>query len=142
MKKVTRPTIRTPNEDADPMGLLPALYAKLAETYYAQLSVFLRKFLLVRFEPAVRRSIVDAGTNHGGPISFPATITVYPCDAAGFALVVGRLETPFPEPSDELSPDWQPDHPGDGPYVYSLFTGEPVRVGRPKRGRRRGGRRR
>ena len=142
MKKVTSPTIRTPNEDADPLGLLPALYAKLAETYYAQLSVFLSKFLLVRFEPAVRRSIVDAGSNHGGPVKFPATITVYPCDAAGFALVVGRLETPFPEPSDEHLPYEQPDDPEYGPYVYSLFTGEPVRVGRPKRGRRRFGRRR
>ncbi len=42
-KKVARPTSRTPQEDADPLGFA----AKLREAYYAQLRAFLRKNLLV-----------------------------------------------------------------------------------------------
>lgn len=135
MKKVTRPTIRTPNEDPDPLGLFAALCAKLEDAYYAQLSVLLRKNLMVGgLEPAVLRFIVDAGTAQGRPVSFPATLIVHPRDATGFALVVGRLETPIPDLSD------QPDAPGDGPYINGLFG--PVRMRRPKRGWRRFGRRR
>jgi hypothetical protein len=137
MKKVTTPTTRTPDQAADPMGLLPALCAKLAEAYYAQLRAFLRRFLLVRCEPpALQRRILDAGTAQGGPVSLPATLTVYPRDATGFAPVVVKLETPFPEPWDEHRPDEQPDDPEYGPYINGLFG--PVR--RPKRGWRRFGR--
>lgn len=136
MKKVTRPTIRTPNEDPDPLGLLAALSAKLADAYYAQLSVFLREKLIVGgLEPAVLRFILDAGTAQGRPVRLPATLIVHPRDAMGFALVVGRLETPFPEPSD------QPDAPGDAPYIDTLF-GERVPASQLKTGRRRVGRRR
>jgi hypothetical protein len=139
-KKVTRPTTRTPAQDADPVGLLPALYAKLAEAYYAQLRAFLRKFTLVRFEPAVHRRIVDAGTNHGGPVSFPATLTVYPRDAKGFARVVGRLETPVAELWDDDQPEKESDAPEQ--YVTTIF-GEQVPASLLKTGRwRRIGRRR
>jgi hypothetical protein len=116
------------------------LCTKLKEAYYAQLRAFLRRFLLVRFEPAVHRRIVDAGTNHGGPVSFLATLTVYPRDAKGFARVVGKLETSLAELSDEHLPDQQPDDPEYGPYLNGLFG--PVRMVRPKRGWRRLGRRR
>jgi hypothetical protein len=138
-KKITRPTTRTRNEDPDPVGLLPALHAKLAEAYYAQLRAFLRRFLLVRFEAAERRRIVDAGTIQRGPVSFPATITVYPRDAKGFARVVGRLETP----PAELWDDDQTDEESDAPeqYVTTIF-GEQVPASLLKTGRRRGGRRR
>ena len=40
-KKLARPTTKSPKEDADPLGLLPALHAKLKEAYYAQLRAFL-----------------------------------------------------------------------------------------------------
>ena len=106
------------------------------DAYYAQLSVLLRKNLMVgKLKPAVLRFIVDAGTAQGRPVSFPATLTVHPRDATGFALVVGRLETPFPDLSD------QPDAPGDGPYIDTLF-GERVPASLLKTRRRRGGRRR
>ena len=89
----------------------------------------------------MHRRVVDAGTNHGGPVSFPATITVYPRDAKGFARVVGKLETSLTELSDEHLPDQQPDDPEYGPYFIGL-SGEPVRARRPKRGWRKFGRRR
>ncbi len=57
MKKVTRPTIRTPNEDPDPLGLFAALCAKLEDAYYAQLSVLLRKNLMVGGTRAGRASL-------------------------------------------------------------------------------------
>ena len=120
--------------------MLPALYAKLAEIYYAQLRAFLRRFVLVRFEPAVHRRVVDAGTNRGGPVSFPATLTVYPRDAKGFARVVGKLETPVAELGDDDQPDELTDDP-EGVYINSLF-GKRVWVPRPKRGWRKLGRRR
>jgi hypothetical protein len=140
-KKLARATIRTPNEDADPLGLFPALYARLKEAYYARLRAFLLKFLLVRLEAAVLRGIVDAGTIQGGPVSFPLTITVYPRDAHGFARVVGKLATTSAELSDEHQPDEQPDAPGDGPYIDTLF-GERVPASRLNTKRRRFGRRR
>ena len=70
-KKIARPTIRTLKEDADPVGLLPTLSAKLAEAYHAQLRAFLRRFLLVRFEPAVQRRILDAGKYPEAPSASP-----------------------------------------------------------------------
>jgi hypothetical protein len=143
-KKVTRPTTKALNNDPDPVGFgttLAEIIAELKDAYHARLHAFLRRFVLVRFEPAVHRRVVDAGTNHGGPVSFPATITVYPRDATGFARVVGKLETPFPEPSDEHLPDEQPDDP-EGVYVPSMFTGKPVWMARPKGGWRKFGRRR
>ena len=117
------------------------IIAELKDAYHARLHACLRRFVLVRFEPAVHRRVVDAGTNHGGPVSFPATITVYPRDATGFAPVVGEQETSLAELSDEHSPDEQPDDPEYGPYFIGLF-GEPVRMRRPKRGWRGRGRRR
>ncbi len=136
-KKSARPIARTPQEDADPLGFA----AKLEEAYHAQLRAILRRNLLVRFEPAVLRGIGDGGTNHGGPVSFPATLTVYPRDAHGFARVVGELETPVAELTAETEPDEQPDDP-EGVYITSMFTGKPVWVARPKRGWRGRGPRR
>ena len=142
MKKLARRTTRAPKEDADPLGLLSALHAKLKEAYYAQLRAFLGRNLLVRgIEPAARRRILDAGTIQGGPVSFPLMITVYPRDATGFARVVGKLETSLAEPSDEHLPDQQPDDP-EGVYITSILTGKPVWMPRPKRGWRKFGRRR
>ncbi len=106
------------------MGLFPALYAKLAEAYHVRLRAFLRRFLLVSLEPAVLRGIVDAGTTHGGPVSFPLTITVHPRDAKGFARVVGKLETPPVELSDEHLPDEQEEYSTDETYIYDVATGK------------------
>jgi hypothetical protein len=96
------------------------------------LHAFLRVFLLVRLAPAVLRSILDAVTARGRPVSFDLTITVHPRNASGFFRVVGALKPPW----DEDPPD-DPEY-----YVHSIFSKEPVRVGPPKRGRRRLGRRR
>jgi hypothetical protein len=132
-KKFARPTTTAPNDGPDPLGLLPALSAKLKEAYYVRLRAFLLKFLLVRLEAAVRRRILEAGTAQGGPVSFDLRITVHPRDALGFARVVGALKT------DEDQPDEQPAE--DGPYINTLF-GERVPVSHLKTGRRRFGRRR
>jgi hypothetical protein len=134
-KKLTPPTISTPQEDPDPVGLFPELSAKLKEAYHLGLRAFLRQNLLVRLKPAVRRRILDAATAQGGPVSFDLRITVHPRDASGFPRVVGELL------SDEHSPDQQPGAPGDGPYVVTLF-GERVPVSQLKTKRRRFGRRR
>jgi hypothetical protein len=89
-KKFAQPRVKPPNPDA--LGFAQVLAetsAKLEEAYHARLRTFLRKFDLVRFEPAVRRSIFAAVTAQGGPASFDVTLTFYPPDASGFARVDG-----------------------------------------------------
>ena len=136
-KKVVRPPIKPPNPDPDPVGFAQVLAetsAQLEEAYHTRLRALLRKFLLVRFEPAVLQRIVDAGTAQEWPITLPATLSVYPRDASGFARVDGALQTPFEES--------QPAGPVDDPEyvdVNGLF-GQTVRVNRPKRGWRNKGR--
>jgi hypothetical protein len=138
-KKVTRPTIRTPKEDADPLGFA----AKLAEAYHAQLRAFLRRNLLVGgLAPAVHRRIFAAVTARGRPVDVDFRITFYPPDASGFFRADGALKTPVAELTAEPRPDQQPDDPEEGPYLISLFTGKPIPVSRLKTGRGRGGRRR
>jgi hypothetical protein len=51
--------------------------------------------LIVRLDPTSLLRILDAGTNHGGPVSFLLKITVYQRDPKGFAPVFGELETPL-----------------------------------------------
>jgi hypothetical protein len=141
-KKLVRPTSRTPQEDADPVGLFPALYAKLKAAYHAQLRAFLRRNLLVGgLEPAVLRRIVAASTIQEAPVSFDLRITVHPRDARGFAPVVGTLMTPPAQLSDEHSPDPPPDDPGEGRYLHGLF-GARIPMSLVKTRRRRFGRRR
>ena len=136
-KKVTRPTIRTPKEDADPLGFA----AKLAEAYHAQLRAFLRRNLLVGgLAPAVHRRIFAAVTARGRPVDVDFRITFYPPDASGFFRADGALKTPPADLWDEDQPDEQPHDPEYGPWINGFFG--PVRARRPKRGWRRGGRRR
>jgi hypothetical protein len=137
--KLAQPTSRTHNEEPDPVGFgtpLAEMIAELKDAYHARLHAFLRVFLLVRLAPAVLQSILDAATAQGGPVSFDLTITVHPRSASGFFRVVGALKPPSDELSDEPLPD-EPEY-----YVHSIFSDVPVRVGPPKRGRRRFGRRR
>ena len=81
---------------------------------------------------------VDAGA--GQHITFDVKIDVQRRNASDFAPVVGELETSSAELPDEHLPDEQPDDPEYGPWINGLFG--PVRMRRPKRGWRRGGRRR
>ena len=104
-KKVARPTNQAAHEDPDPLGLFPALSEQLKQTYYAQLRAFLRKFDLVRFEPAVRQRIRAAETASGGPATFLVALTVHPRDASGFPRLVGRLPTPFEAPPPDEPPE-------------------------------------
>jgi hypothetical protein len=138
-KKRARPTSRTPREEPDPVGFgttLAEMIAELKDAYRARLHAFLRAFLLVRLAPAALRSVLDAATTQGGPVSFDLRITVHPRNASGFFRVVGELKPPSDELSDEDLPD-EPEY-----YVHSIFSKEPVRMRRPKRGWRRFGRRR
>jgi hypothetical protein len=140
-KQRARPPIKPPNPDADPLGLFPALFEKLKQTYDAQVRAFLRKFLLVGgLAPAVRRSISAAVTAQGGSVSLDVTLTLYPPDASAFARVDGALITPVVELAAETERDEQSDDPEYGPYFTSLF-GERVRARRPKGGWRKFARR-
>ncbi|MGB7976174.1 MAG: hypothetical protein WCF81_17930 [Roseiarcus sp.] len=114
-KKVARPTSGTPKEDASPVGSAPGASGRIHVE-------------------------VDPGT--GDHITFEFKITVQRRAASGFAPVVNARETSSPELWDEQSPDQSPDDPEFGPWVYSVITGEPVRMRRPKRGWRKFGRRR
>jgi hypothetical protein len=141
-RKLVRPTSRTPKEDADPLGLFPALSEQLKQTYDAEVRAFLRKFLLVGgFAPAVRRSISAAVTARGRPVRVDFRITFYPPDASGFFRADGELITPVAELAPEAERDEQSDDPEYGPQFMGLF-GEPVRVHRPKGGWGKRGRRR
>jgi hypothetical protein len=138
-KKLARPPIKPRSQDLDPVGFAQVLAetsAQLEEAYHTRLRALLRKFDLVRFEPAVRRSIFAAVTAQGGPVSFDVTLTFYPPDATGFARVVGELKTPTAERSAKP----QPDDPEYGPWIKSLF-GERVRMRRPRGGWRKFARR-
>jgi hypothetical protein len=79
--KVARPPIKPP--DPDPAGfaqVLAEISVQLEEAY--RLRAFLRKFLLVEFEPAELQRIIDAGTaQEWPPVTLPATLTIYRCDA-------------------------------------------------------------
>jgi hypothetical protein len=133
-RKLVRPTSRTPKEDADPLGLFPALSEQLKQTYDAEVRAFLRKFLLVGgLAPAVRRSISAAVTARGRPVRVDFRITFYPPDASGFFRADGELITPVAELAPEAERDEQSDDPEYGPQFMGLF-GEPVRVHRPKGG--------
>ena len=142
-KKVARPITQTPHPDSDPVGfagVLAQTSMQLEEAYHTQLRAFLRKFALVRFAPAVRRSISAAVTAEGGPVSFEVTLTFYPPDASGFARVDGALITPVAE----LAAEAEPAKPVDDPAyvdVQGLF-GQTVRMHRPAGGWRKRGRRR
>ena len=141
-KKLARPTTKRPNEDPDPVGygtILAEMIAKLQDAYHARLHAFLRVFLLVRLAPAVLRSIFDAATTQGGPVSFDLRITVYPRNASGFFRVVGALKTPVAELWDDDQPDEESDAPEQ--YVTSIF-GKQVPASLLKTGRGRGVRRR
>jgi hypothetical protein len=141
-KKGSRPATRSPNEDPDPVGFgttLAETIAELKDAYRARLHAFLRVFLLVRLAPAVLRTIFDAATTQGGPVSFDLRITVYPRNASGFFRVVGTLKTPVAEPWDDDQPDEESDAPEQ--YVTTIF-GKQVPASLLKTGRRRGGRRR
>ena len=142
-KKVTRPTTKALNDDPDPVGFgttLAEIIAKLKDAYRARLHAFLRVFLLVKLAPAVLRTIFDAATTQGGPVSFDLRITVYPRNASGFFRVVGALKTPVAELWDDDQPDEESDDPEYGPWINGLFG--PVRARRPKRGWRKFGRHR
>ena len=117
--------------------MFPALSEQLKQTYDAQLRAFLRKFDLVRFEPAVRQRIRAAETASGGPATFLVALTVHPRDASGFPRLVGRLPTPFEAPQ----PDEPPEAAEDGPYIRGLF-GDKIPVSRLKPAQRSKGRRR
>jgi hypothetical protein len=80
LKKLARPTTRAPKEDRDPVGFARVLTKTIAELKDAYRAL-LRVFLLVRLAPAVLRSILDAATTQGGPVSFDLRITVYPRNA-------------------------------------------------------------
>jgi hypothetical protein len=82
---------------------------------------------------------VDAGA--GQHVTFDIKIAVQRRNASDFAPVVDDMETSSAELGDEHLPVQQPDDPEYGPYFLGLF-GERVRMRRPKRGWRRGGRRR
>ena len=82
---------------------------------------------------------VDAGT--GQHVTFELKIAVHSRSARALPRVVGELETSSAEASDEHLPHQQPDDPGDGPYIVTLF-GERVPVSRLKTKGRRFGRRR
>ena len=107
-RKLVRPTIRTPREDADPVG---------SARIYVE---------------------VDAGA--GQHVTFDLKIAVHSRNASDLPPVVDELETLSAELWDEHLPDQPPDDPEYGPWINGLFG--PVRARRPKRGWRRGGRRR
>jgi hypothetical protein len=73
-KKLGRPTIRTPKEDPDPVGVA-------------------RMFVEV-----------DAGTGHGVDVTVDLKIAFRPGSASGIAGVVRELDTSSAELSDELHP--------------------------------------
>ena len=50
--------------------------------------------LIVALDPTLLQRILDAGTAQGRPVIFHLKITAYPCNAKGFARVVGQLEKP------------------------------------------------
>jgi hypothetical protein len=102
------------------------------------LRAFLRKFDLVRFEPAVRQRIRAAETAPGGPATFLVALTVHPRDASGFPRLVGKLATPFEEPQPDEAPDAAED---GGEYIRGLF-GDKIPASRLKPVRRSKGRRR
>ena len=143
-KKLARPTTRKPNQDADPVGLFPALSEKLKEAYQAQLDAFLSQNLIVEgLAPAVRQRIFAAVTARGQPVSADFRITFYPADAFGFFRADGELMTPVAEFATEAEPDWQSDWQSDDPDyvdVEGLFD-KTVRMHRPKGGWRKPGRR-
>jgi hypothetical protein len=118
---------------------LTEIIAELKDAYRARLHSFLRVFLLVRLDAAVRRRIFAAVTARGRPVSFDFRITFYPPDASGFYRAVGALKTPVAE----LWDDDQPDEESDAPerYVTTIF-GEQVPASLLNTKRRRGGRRR
>ena len=128
-KKFARPTIQTPNEDPDPVGfagMFPQFLAMLEQAYRARLRPFLRRFVLVRFDPAVHRRLLDEATARGQPITYYPAITVHPRGATGFARVVGKVET-WPAGAWEDPPaDQQSDDPEEEPYMLGLFTGEKI----------------
>ncbi len=139
-KKVARPPIKPPNQDPDPVGFAQVLAetsAELEEAYQERLRAFLRKFDLVRFEPAVRQRIRAAETAPGGPATFLVALTVHPRDASGFPRLVGRLPTPFEAPQ----PDEAPEAAEEGKYIRGLF-GDKIPVSRLKPAPRSKGRRR
>jgi hypothetical protein len=84
---------------------------------------------------------VDAGTGPGVHVTFDLEITVRPGSARGTSHVPGAGETPCAALADEAEPDQQPDDPGEGPYIVTLF-GKRVPVSQLKTRRRRFGRRR
>ena len=124
---------RVAHEDADPLGLLPALAAKLKEAYSAQLRAFLRRYLLLTLAPAVRRRIFAAVTAQGRPLTLDFRITFRPPDASGFFRIDGELLTPLSELAAEAAADAPPDDPEYGPPFQGLF-GQTVRARRPKGG--------
>jgi hypothetical protein len=133
-KKVARPPIKPPNPDPDPVGFAQVLAeasVQLEEAHQERLRAFLRKFLLVEFEPAELQRIIDAGTEWP-PVTLPATLTIYPRDALGFAHVYGAL----PEESQPAGP------PDDPAYVDVQGLFGKVRKYRPKGGWRKLSRRR
>ena len=82
-KKPVRPTMRTPTEDADPVGCA-------------------RKF-----------AEVDAGAGPGVQVTVDLKITVHARHARGLAGPVRDMETLSAEFSDQHSSDQQPDAPED-----------------------------
>jgi hypothetical protein len=137
-KQRARPPLQAPDPDADPLGfaqVIAEISAQLEEAYHTRLRALLRKFDLLRFVPALRRSISAAVTAQGGPVSFDVTLTFYPPDASAFALVIGELKPHTAERSAKPQPA-EPDDPDYGPWITGLF-GERVRMRRPKGGWRK-----
>ena len=114
-KKLILPTVKTPKEDAYPAGSAPGASARI----YVEVDPGTRELITVELKIAVQRR-----------------------NASGLAPVVGALQTSSAELSDQHPADQTPDDPEFGPYVYSVITGEPIRMRRPKRGWRKFGRRR
>ncbi len=138
-KKVARPRVKPLNPDPDPVGFAQVLAetsAQLEEAYQERLRALLRKFLLVRFEPAVLQRIWAAETAPGGSATFLVALTVHPRDASGSPRLVGRLATTFEEPQPEA-----PDAAEDGAYTIGLF-GDKIPASRLKQVRLRKRRRR
>ena len=142
-KKRARPTTKSPNDGLDPVGFgatLAEIIAELQDAYRARLHAFLLKYLLVRLDAAVRQRIFAAVTARGRPVDVDFRITFYPADASGLFRADSALKTPVADLWDEDQPDEQPHDPEYGPWINGFFG--PVRARRPKRGWRRGGRRR
>jgi hypothetical protein len=81
---------------------------------------------------------IDAGTEQ--LVSLEIRIAVHSRNVSDVARLVGVPEPSAAKLSDQDSPDQDPEDPEYGPYVHTIFSDEPVRMPRPKRGWQKFGR--